>query len=291
MSNSRWTTTSGILASVKRRATLPTSQQLFSDSDLLAMANEELNTKVVPVIMAVGEAHFIQSADTLLSASQTYLDLPAQAMGNKWHAFHLIQGDDAYPLPRISLTEYASIPEVLSVRVQDQRAYIQGTTSDTIRAYYYKRPNYLVGTDEISTVSGSNTTELYVNSAPTNFIGTTQWEIQNPSPPFQTKSSFTGTWNPTHKKITTTTSNLSFGNGDYVTRSGESACPQIPADAHQLLVAAITMRVHEAMGDQASYQLAENTFNEQKSYVENLLSPRVETSPKKITSWRGIWNR
>ena len=43
-------TSTGLIAQIKRRALIPTSQNLFTSSDIIDMLNEELQNRIVPYI-------------------------------------------------------------------------------------------------------------------------------------------------------------------------------------------------------------------------------------------------
>ena len=69
-------TSTGLIAQLKRRALVPTSQNLFTNSDLIAMLNEELQNRIVPYVLAVREDYFLTYKEYVQDGSMTELDIP-----------------------------------------------------------------------------------------------------------------------------------------------------------------------------------------------------------------------
>jgi hypothetical protein len=70
-----------LLAAIKRRTFMPTAQIAFSDSDLLAMADEEQRTYVVPFLRGLNEEHLLYKKVYTLDGVTTVFPFPAGADG------------------------------------------------------------------------------------------------------------------------------------------------------------------------------------------------------------------
>ena len=72
--------------------------------------------------------------------------------------------------------------------------------------------------------------------------------------------------------------------GYYVCNRDESPFAQIPQDTIPLLIQAVYLRMMEYMGDTNGFQSALLTYTQMESDNRNLISPRVDAQPKKISS-------
>jgi hypothetical protein len=78
--------------------------------------------------------------------------------------------------------------------------------------------------------------------------------------------------------------------GDWVAPAGMSPIPQIPVEAHRLLVQSAVAKTLMAMGDDR-WQHAEQKYQLLAKQIMTMLAPRVDDSPKKLkTNGRGIWD-
>jgi len=239
-------TSTGLIAQIKRRALIPTSQNLFSDSDLIAMLNEELQNRVIPYILAVREDYFLTYDEYSQNGSTTEIDIPKNAIGNKINQVNIYtaSSDDSF---------FASVPRLTVSQINDYFGgyYIQGSkikifpqpiTSGLLRIYYY-RPWDTVTERTAGTVS----------SATINLTSTTDIET-----------------------------------GFYVASRGESSFAQIPQDTIPLLIQAVVVRMMEYMGDTNGLQASLLTYAQMESDNRNLITPRVDAQPKKISANRRL---
>ena len=69
-------TSDEIIKSVKRRIIMPTSQNTFTDQDLLDFATEEINMGLVPLILAEQEDYFLYDEYIQLVPGSTKYTIP-----------------------------------------------------------------------------------------------------------------------------------------------------------------------------------------------------------------------
>jgi len=74
----------------------------------------------------------------------------------------------------------------------------------------------------------------------------------------------------------------------YVASRKESPFAQIPQDTIPLLIQAVVVRMMEYMGDTNGYQAALLTYAQMESDNRNLITPRVDAQPKKISAHRRL---
>ena len=281
-------TSTGLIAQIKRRALIPTSQNLFSDSDLIAMLNEELQNRVIPYILAVREDYFLTYDAYTQNGSTTEIDIPKNAIGNKINQVNVYtaSSDDSF---------FASVPRLAVSQINDYFGgyYIQGNkikifpqaiTSGQLRIYYYRRPSEIVATSRTAIISTVNTNTSIVCSTnlPANITTGSEIDILSNDQPWDTVTQKTaGTVLNATLDLTDTTD---IETGFYVASRGESPFAQIPQDTIPLLIQAVVVRMMEYMGDTNGLQAALLTYAQMESDNRNLISPRVDAQPKKISA-------
>jgi hypothetical protein len=285
-------TSTGLIAQIKRRALIPTSQNLFSDSDLIAMLNEELQNRVIPYILAVREDYFLTYNEYTQNGSTTEIDIPKNAIGNKINQVNIYtaSSDDSF---------FASVPRLTVSQINDYYGgyYIQGSkikifpqaiTSGQLRIYYYRRPSEIVATSRTAVISTVNTNTSIVCSTnlPSNITTGSSIDIVSNEQPWDTITERTaGTVLNATLDLTDTTD---IETGFYVASRGESPFAQIPQDTIPLLIQAVVVRMMEYMGDTNGLQAALLTYAQMESDNRNLITPRVDAQPKKISAHRRL---
>jgi hypothetical protein len=285
-------TSTGLIAQIKRRALIPTSQNLFTDSDLIAMLNEELQNRVIPYILAVREDYFLTYNEYTQNGSTTEIDIPKNAIGNKINQVNIYtaSSDDSF---------FASVPRLTVSQINDYYGgyYIQGSkikifpqaiTSGQLRIYYYRRPSEIVATSRTAVISTINTNTSIVCSTnlPANITTGSSIDIVSNEQPWDTITERTaGTVLNATLDLTDTTD---IETGFYVSSRGESPFAQIPQDTIPLLIQAVVVRMMEYMGDNNGFQSAILTYAQMESDNRNLITPRVDAQPKKISAHRRL---
>lgn len=284
-------TSTGLIAQIKRRALIPTSQNLFTESDLIAMLNEELQNRVIPYILSVREDYFLTYDEYTQNGSTTEIDIPTNAIGNKINQVNIYTAtsDDSF---------FASVPRLAVSQINDYFGgyYIQGNkikifpqpiTSGQLRVYYYRRPSEIVATSRTAIIStvNTNTSIVCTTNLPANITTGAEIDIVSNNQPWDTITERTaGTVSSATINLADTTD---IQANYYVASRGESPFAQIPQDTIPLLIQAVVVRALEYMGDNG-LQAALLTYAQMESDNRNLLSPRVDAQPKKISANRRL---
>lgn len=160
-----WMTSADIIASIKRKISAPTSQNLFSTEDFLAFVNEELAIASVPSILEYHEEYFVFAQKIPMVSGQDRYPIPARAIGMKlrdvkWSDFN----DNLFDMTRINPEDKAFYQQNLGTSETISKYYIEGndvvlvparTTSTTLNLvfYYFLRPNQLVDVTRAATIT------------------------------------------------------------------------------------------------------------------------------------------
>jgi hypothetical protein len=288
-----------LIASIKRRAAIPTVQNLFQDADFVDMASDELQSSLVPKMMAVREDYFSKHTDTLITSGTNDFAIPSRAVGQKLKDVIIVNSDGwaIQNLPRLSYTDISLYSPTDYVRLFG--FYLEGTTlklwpvntwaDKYLRIYYYRRPNRLVLPSQAGKVTNIVGTTVTVDNVPTTWTTGTLVDLIAGRPGFDSLAD--------DKAITGVAGfDLSFASvptglqvGDWIAEAGESPVPQIPYEGFSWLAQATACKVVEAIGNTNELQVHQAKLKILEDHFMSVLSPRVDEEPKKIVSRKGIF--
>lgn len=147
-------TTNKLIASIRRRAFIPRSQETFTDSDFLEMASEEVNIGLMSYIIKTHEEYLVYYEDIPIVNDQNRYEIPERAHGNKLRDVSLVDGSgNLYELHRLSLEEISDFSGPYNYQFKNC-FYLQNneivlasrevSNYASLRVYFYLRPNFLV---------------------------------------------------------------------------------------------------------------------------------------------------
>lgn len=287
-----------LIETIKRACSVPTSQLTYTPEDFTKLANDVLQTSVVPLMMSAREEYFVDFED-VLAPDDGVIPFPENAAGAKLRSVCYKQASAPLVLvnlPRVDLDVVAGVgffsPYTLA------GFYVQGNdivlypntsvpTNTNIRLYYYRRALVLAAPDQYGQVQSvdemSSTVTLdfvpyawaagteinSVSSAP-NFGITGTAEIQSVSSPTITLDTVEG-----------------ISEGDYISEAGYSAIPQIPIEAHNYLAQLTAAKCLEGLGDTDGMSAAMKDADLLKDNLLIMVSQRVDGSVKKVMAPNG----
>lgn len=291
-------TTTGLLASIKRRGMLPSTSETLSNSDFLELATEELQTYVMEALLAAGEDYALDDYDISTTASTSSYALPQRASASLIRSVLYNSGNGTYaPLQRITPERVASFsstsahPEAFVL--EDDRIILVPTPSSTgtLRLKHPRRPGKLVTTSAVATIASIDAGRTVITTSstiPSSFTTGLLVDVVDEKPGFGTlalESTTTATTSGTTITLTTALSSTVTA-GDYVCLAGESPVPQIPVELHPLLAqrtAAVALR---ALGDSKANQ-ADAAVERMRALAVSMLNPRTKGSPQYIINRNG----
>lgn len=287
-------TASTLITSIRRRASIPsTSASGSADSDLLAIATEEIQLHLTADLLKVREEYFARDQDTTIGSSTSFR-VPKRAIGGKLRYVQLLDsdGDVIATLTRLEperLEDFDSTVSVFGFYLKGNHVHLVGETSNatSIRLGYFVRPSALTNTaaeyKAITVVAGN-----VVTAAAHGFSTTSVLDIVKGTPGFEhalidTSPSATDTNTITFGSGTGLTG-LGVEVGDYVCTAEKSFVPQIPAEFHPILAQRVAVKYLEAEGDRDGLQLAQAKLGEMEKAAGLLVTPRVDGAPQKIVN-------
>ena len=292
-----------LLSGVKRRISIPSNQVLLQDSDMLAIADAIIASKLVPLFESVNQEYFVTRTNVPLVASVSEYDIPYRSVGRGLRDLKIKDSvtDQTYnrSLAKIAIEDIELVLGNSSTSgfyfigdrirlVPDVSSNIQ---SDILEMWYRISPSRLVQTSEVSTVVSVGDTDIIVNSVPSTITTLTPIDfVQGRSGNRIYSTDIT----PTAAAGTT----ISFASGDipddlsagdYISLAGYApVATMIPNEAYSLLESLISKRCLKAIGDfEGARELSEDISDEQKGLLK-LIEPRIEGEPTVIVNRDGL---
>lgn len=288
-------TSDNLINSIKTKASIPTSQSLFSNQTFLDLINEEIQTNIIPDLLKIKEEYLATFKDVSLTSNVNSYQIPERAIGGMLRDVQLVDSNTIYSLPRLQLEDQFQTDE------QRTGFYLRGNeivisptptnSSDTLRIHHYQRPSKVVLTTECAQVTSidTNTNQVTVSSLPSTINSNSIVDIVRNKSGFECleiDKSISG--------ISGTT--ISFSSlpsrlviGDWICLAGESPIAQIPVELHPVLTQAVVVKCLEAMGDN-KMKVAEEKLQMMKRNVFQMISPRVDGENKKIINNQSLLN-
>ncbi len=304
----KYYTTNTLIDAVKRRASIPETQQTFQEVDFLAFANEEMDLGIIPHVLSFHEDYFVYTELVPLEISTSRYEIPSRAVGNKLRELsYQDSGGNIFEMTRISIDD---IPAYQNGANQSgfTTFYVEGTDIvlvpevgsspvGSLRFSYYLRPNELVSEDRVAIITNINrvTGEIAVNAIPSNIALTNTLDLIQTKTPH--KSLAIDVYSTS---LNTTTNTITFALdeipanlvvGDQIALAEETIVPQIPSDLHSMLAQRVAARCLESLGDIQGLGSANAKLAEMEQKTGSLIDSRVDGAPQKIVNRHGMLRR
>lgn len=295
-------TTTQLVNTIKTKGLVPTNQLTFTTDQILQIADEEMQTGVVPLIMTAREEYFVKFEDFTINSGQSEYELPYRSIGSKLREITVVNGESEYKIPLFQADQIADRNDPFGFNAGTV-AYLRAnkvvlspgpvpSLGQTLRMYYFNRRNTLVQETAAGRIDAidTNTNTITLSNVPTTFSISSQYDFIKSKPGFEnlaedrTPTAINGTL--------FTFASLPSGLvvGDYLALSGESPIVQIPVEFQPVLAQRVIVRILEAIGDTTGVQVARTKLVELEKNTLDLISPRVDGNPKKIVNIYGPLN-
>lgn len=294
---------SELISSLKRRGSIPTSGESWTEADFRAYANDSMRGYILPLLRRLNEEFFVTTFDTTLTAGTASYRISYRALGEALRDVMLSDGSGGYfSLPRKNphdVSDYLSQTsgKPTAFYLQDDAIVLTPTPSaaDTLRVKCMVRPGKLVATSRVYDVTGKTSTTLTVTclddsvstTAATFFGSSATVDVIKAQPGFR------------HLRIddavTISGNTITFASavlssvavGDYVCVAEESPVPQIPAEMHPLLAQDVVCAVLRATNG-GGYAEAVAERDRLEGIALGLFSPRTENQPRYVRNDWGV---
>lgn len=283
-----------LLANIRRRAMAPTAASLgTTDTDLLALADDELRYGLLPMLLAVREEFYNWKTDTTIVGGQQNYRIPSRAIGPKLRELTTVDG--AGKVTDLSETRIERLDGPAPTPGQPIAFYLDGNTvalypppaaSNTgllLRQTFHIRPNRLVATAAAGVVQSVNTgtgAVTLTGTPPTGFVTGATFDFVRGSPGFEHLAiDLAGT--VAGNVVTVGAANLPTGAlalaaGDYVCLSETTPVPQLPVELHAVLAQRVANNLLRSLGALDRLAAGEALLQQLEKGAAILLTTRVE---------------
>lgn len=278
-------TTADLLASIKNRALIPTSQETFTDEDLLQMADEELLTSLVPLILSTQEDYYTSWKDYPVDGKE--YEISSRALGGKLRDVVCVnETGDEYSVPRVN-PEDAEYSDEFSFFLRANRVIFTELPKDPVRVYFHIRPNCLIKSMNCGVVTAIDTDlrTVEISTIPSNFTAASIYDVVSPKAPFQCRAI---DLTPTDITDSVLTFDVlpTVSLGDYLCLAGQSPVVQLPYDLIPVLAQSVAVKVLEGNGDRDGMAAAQARLDTMGRNAFKLLEPRVDGQPSKVINYQ-----
>lgn len=294
-----------LLEKIKRRSFIPISQSTFQDSDLIAVANEELDLNLVANLVEEREDFFLTTETASIVANTDHYAIPSRAIGNALKTLFYVGDDGSKKELRLidpsragDFSESSNMPSAFYFEGDEiVLVPMPASTIGSLLFSFPAKPNQLIATSSCAmitaTANNSPTATFTVNTDLTadleagdyvDFLSRTSpfklWAYRLPITQITSsviEVALDGVLDQAGANITPQV-------GDYICPSGFSNIPQIPTAYHPVLAQMSVVTLLEGLGDLNKLARAEATLDKLEKNAKKLIKNRVESSPKKVST-------
>lgn len=297
---------SEVLAVVKRSVSVPASQPLLTDADILALADMVISSRLVPLIESFDTDFFVRRDTIALVGGQALYDIPYRSVGRGLRDILINDGLlNARSIPLIALedeTFFIQSTNVTGFNFQgDQIRLIPAPQNNVVDlslvVIWRMPPSKLIVESDAATVASvqydvAGLDEVTVNGIPSFLTtGSVVDFVQKRSGSSilefdRTVQSITGNT----VRFTTGQVPTSLSAGDYVCPAGYSpVVNSLPNECIGLLSSHVSYKVLQAIGDyDAANQIKKQDIPDEEKDFKSLMSPRIDGEPVIVINRRSL---
>ncbi len=286
-------TSEDLLESVKTSVTIPANQVLLTNPRILMFANEEIDSKVVPLISSLNQDYFVEIEEEAAVSGESEYSIPYRSIGRTLRDLKISDSSGSVrdvtkmALEDAHLNKWESLP--LSFYFRSDKIVIIPTPNSndlTLQKFYIRKPSDLVEMSSAGKVTAVSTNTLTLDNVPTSFAANTVDIIQGRQG-HSLRMMDTAVTSVSGSQVTVASA-TGAAIGDYVALSGKSPVIQLPDEAFPYLSFLVCKRVLDAIGDFDGASQLDKEILVRKKNLEMLLAPRIEGEQTKIVNRYGL---
>lgn len=281
-------TTADLIDSIRVKANIPSSQTPFSDSDLLLLAQDELDTALLRQLLSVRENYYISYLDYALDSDGVY-EMPSRCITDAIANVQILNGNQVINVDRSEISQQFATNQsptgfysffLLANGINVQPA----PTTGYVRIWYYVRPNKMVVTTEAAqiTVINTGTSTVTFDTIPTSITTATPCDFVKDQPQFNVLSFDETPTVVSSTQLTFTELPDDLAVGDWVALAGQTPVPQIPVEFRPLLVQRVVVKYNEIQGYLDKMKASQMKLDSMEKDLLQMINPRVSGAPKRI---------
>lgn len=301
-------TVDALVASVKRRISLPDAQNLYSPDDLIAFMGDEMSSTVEPLIHSVQQEYWVVRVDLPLVQGQEKYTLPIRGIINGLRLLTLVDpsgNEIEFPLlrpeniastynwlsPYSTSTLYGFYMEDDHIVVFPKQVVSNPVMS--IRFRYERMPSQLCATSEAAQITLLNGGGVVtVNGIPTDWTTSLTYDVINGSPAFSSKGDdlVISVLDTGLSQITFAALPANVAVGDWISIARTSPIPQIPYQVFPYLAQCVATKCLEGLADLEPLKSAQQKVGLMKEDLLKLLQPRDMGNVQTVINRGGLFD-
>lgn len=287
-----------LLQGLKRRSIIPSSQPLFGNSDLLALADDVIRGKVVPLLIGIRQDFLVTTSLTPTVVNQAAYAIPYRAVGRTLRDLKMVDSG-------------GSVRDLALLAIEDEHLFQAGGGSP--HGFYFKGdkvvlvpppqsaltslefwwecpPGRLVETSSASVVTGFTATTVTVDQVPTSITTGTNVDFiaaKSGNAPMAIDKAVTNVAGLTYT-FAAGAIPADLAVGDYISVAQTSPVIMIPDECYPMLETLVSQRILNALGDFEGAQALGKDVSEEEKAIKMLLEPRIRGEATVIVNRRGL---
>lgn len=292
-------TSDELLDGLKSRAIIPSSQALYSDANILTMADDVIAVMLVPLLTSLRQDYFVTTSTQVTVASQNGYKIPYRSIGRTLRDLKLYK--TSTPASKIDLTRIASEDEHLYLGTgspfgfyfkQDKYVLVPTPTdtSYTLEEWYMIQPSRLVQVSQAAKVVSFTSTMVTCDAIPAEIVTNSVIDFIDGYPGHTIRSM--------DKTVTAISGNtLTFASGvipsdlavdDYIALKQKTPFITLPEECYRLLESELAHRILTAQGDFEGAKNLDATIMKETENLKKVLEPRVKGEATKMINRRSL---
>lgn len=286
-------TSDELVDGIKKRVTVPASQALISDADILTIANTMIRGRMIPLIESLSQEYFVRISLEDVVAGQSEYQIPYRAIGRKLRELKMLDAQtNVRNLALISI-EDSQMYETSTLCVGfyykgDRFVLVPGVPDDitpdqTLQIWWYMPPNALCAVTDAAMVVSIAGATVTCDTVPATVTGASAIDfIQGRSG----NTIFDFDVVPSSSTATTVVFASAddipteLAAGDYIAAAGFSPVVNfLPNEAQPLLESYSAQRVCQRIGDFDGAKMIDPDISVEEKNLKLLLEPRIDGEP------------
>jgi hypothetical protein len=275
-------TSSDLIAAIERRSFAPANQLTFTATDILAVADEEIQTHILPRILAVREEYYVTYTDQTVTQAQKLYPIPERAVGLIAREVKILESGGNYrDIPRIEPenvnTTNQGVPDSFYVERDDIALYpVPSATGETLRVWFFASPGQLIDPSDAAVISaidtGTNTVSVSTIPADWTTGDTFDFISGKGGHHYRGIDYVSATVSGTDIIFSSLPDSLAVG--DYIALQDQSPLVQMPPNFRAVLAQCAAARILTSQ-NQPGADDAEKKAREMLDAAVDLITPRV----------------
>lgn len=284
-------TTSDLISDILLMGHVPTGNNTFNDSDLLRLADMEVQTPIAKQILSTRGGYYLAYEDQPIVDSGLYV-IPSDSIAGALANVELVQDTTIIPVNLIEESEQFSTnsPTSTSYGFFMRGNYVQILPTPnigTVRLWFFKRTSKLITTSAASQVTGVVGPIVSVSSIPSTISVGKFVDALGDQPPFNILGDNLEILSIAGTDITLDAIVPDLEIGDWIALHKQTPIPQIPVEYRILLAQRVVVKIYELQGYLDKRKAALDVLKDLEKDTFSLVTPRVKSQTRIINPVNG----